>query len=170
MSDDNLIEALHEVEPWRVAGDSLDWDLAVFAYDVPADTVVMGVLIPAGLYTREVTGNGRHVTGHRWTDSDALIELLNTVDRRHYLFEHIAHAAPCFVATHKKAIHADADRALAAIEYDERDGGPLHDTPIRCWNDLRHDVDDRAYVQDAPCSPEAEAGAATAFFCIRHEH
>jgi hypothetical protein len=155
--DDYLVEALQQVEPWRVVGDSLDWERAVFAYDVPADTIVMGVVIPAGLYTREVTGDGRHVIAHRWTDRAALIELLNSVDQRHYLFDHIAHAATRFVAAHHNAIQADAQRALASLEHDERVGGPLHDAPIRCWYDLAGYVDDRAYIEDAPRGPGAAA-------------
>ena len=41
--DDHLVDALQGLQPWRAAGDSLDGDLALIAYDVPADTTVMGV-------------------------------------------------------------------------------------------------------------------------------
>jgi hypothetical protein len=146
VTDDDLVDALQGLQPWRAAGDSLDWDLALIAYDVPANTTVMGVPVPAGLYTREVTGDGRHVIAHLWTDRAALADRLDDVEKRHRLFVHIAHAAPRFVAAHTQQIRAGADRALALIERDERDGGPLYDAPIRCWHDLSRYVDDRRYI------------------------
>jgi hypothetical protein len=150
ITDDSLVEALHELEPWRATGDSLDWDLALIAYDVPADTTVLGVLVPAGLYTREVTRDGRHVIADRWTDRDALAHQLDEVERRHHLFLHIAHAEQRFVAAHTDAIHAGARQALTVIEGDERDGGALYDAPIRCWHDLNRYVDERRYIGDPP--------------------
>ena len=150
VTDDLVVDVLQGLEPWRSVGDSLDWDLALFAYDVPAGISVMDVPVTAGLYTREVTGDGRHVIAYRWTDRAALVERLDDVEKRHYLFEHIAHADPRFVAAHRDAIHADGDRALALIEGDERDGGPLYDAPIQCWHDLSRYVDDRCYVEELP--------------------
>jgi hypothetical protein len=157
VTDDLVVEVLQGLDPWRSVGDSLDWDLALFAYDVPADISVMGVPVPAGLYTREVTGDGRHVIAHRWTDRAALVERLDDVEKRHYLFEHIAHADPRFVAAHTDVIHADAERALALIEGDERDGGPLYDAAIRCWHDLSRYLGHRSYVEDLPRSNDVAA-------------
>jgi hypothetical protein len=157
VTDDLVIEVLQGLEPWRSVGDSLDWDLALSAYDVPADISVLGVRVPAGLYTREVTADGRHVIAHRWSDRLALVERLDDVEKRHYLFAHIAHADPRFIADHTQVIHADAQRALALIEGDERDGGPLHDAPIRCWHDLSRYVDQRPYVEDLPRSSDVAA-------------
>lgn len=150
VTDNYVIEALQSLPEWRVVGDSLDWELAVYAYDVPADIAVDGVIVPAGLYTREITVDGRHVIAHRWNDRAAREDLLDDVERRHHLFEHIAHAGHRFVAEHRRAIHADADRAFAMIESDEADGGPLHDASIRCWNDLIRHVNPCAYVEDLP--------------------
>jgi hypothetical protein len=147
---DDVADALQGLQPSRAAGDSLDWDLALFAYDVPTDIGVTGVCIPAGLYTREVTGGGRHVIAHRWSDREAWAERLDDVAERHYLFAHIAHADPRFVAAHTEAVQADADRVLALIERDERDGGPLYDAPTQCWHDLRRYVDEHAYLEDLP--------------------
>jgi hypothetical protein len=147
---DDVVDVLQELQPWRSVGDSLDWDLALFAYDVPAGISVRGVPLPAGLYTREVTGDGRHVIAHGWTDRAALVERLDDVEKRHFLFEHIAHADPRFVAAHRDAIHADAERALALIEGDERDDGSLYDAPIQCWHDLSRYGDDRRYVDYLP--------------------
>lgn len=157
VTDDLLIDALQGLEPWRSVGDSVDWEIALFAYDVPAVISVMGVPLPAGLYTREVTGDGRHVIAHRWTDRAALVELFDDVAKRHYLFEHIAHADPRFVAAHTDVIHADAERVLARIEGDERDGGPLYDAPIRCWYDLSRHVGQSFYFEDLPCSGDIAA-------------
>ena len=150
VTDDYVIEALQTLPEWRVVGDSLDWDVALYAYDVPADITVEGVLVPAGLYTREVTGDGRHVIAHRWNDRAAREELLDGVAKRHYLFEHIAHADARFVAAYQHEIHADAARAFAVIESDERGDGPLYDAPIRCWDDLSRYVDPGAYIEDVP--------------------
>jgi hypothetical protein len=157
VTDDLLIEALHGLEPWRSVGDSIDWEIALFAYDVPAAIEVQGVPVPAGLYTREVTGDGRHVIAHRWTNRAALVELLNDVEHRHFLFEHIAHAEPRFVAAHTDAIHEDAQRTLASIERDERADGRLHDALIRCWHDLARYIDERACIEDAPRGPSTAA-------------
>lgn len=157
VADDNLVEALQGLEPWRSVGDSLDWDCAVIAYDVPADISMKGVRVPAGLYTREVTGDGRHVIAHRWSDRASLIAHLDDVEKRHDLFAHIAHADPRFVAEHTQVIHADAQRTLALIEGDERDGGPLHDAAIRCWHDLSRYLGHRSYIEDLPRSNDVAA-------------
>jgi len=145
---DDVVEALQTLPPWRVVGDSLDWNLAVFAYDVAADITVEGVLVPAGLYTREVSGDGRRVIAHRWSDRRAREELLDDVAKRHHLFEHIAHADARLVAAHQHEIRADAARGFAVIQIDELEGGPLYDAPIRCWNDLSRYVDPGAYARD----------------------
>lgn len=150
VTDDLLIDALQGLQPWRSVGDSVDWEIALFAYDVPTDVRVQGVPIPAGLYVREVTGDGRHVIAQRWTDRAALIEHLNTVEHRHFLFEHITHADPRFVAAHTDAIHAHAVRVFALIEADERAGGPLHDATIRCWHDLSRHIGHCSYLQGLP--------------------
>jgi hypothetical protein len=150
VTDDYVLEALQTLPQWRVVGDSLDWELAVYAYDVPADIVVGAVTVPAGLYTREIAGDGRHVIAHRWNDRAAREELLDGVEKQHYMFEHIAHAGHRFVAEHRREIHADADRAFAMIESDEAKGGPLYDAPIRCWDDLIRRVIPGAYVEDLP--------------------
>lgn len=55
--DADVIDALTYLDVWRSAGDSLDWDVAVIVYDVPADVDVSGVRVPAGLYAREVTSD-----------------------------------------------------------------------------------------------------------------
>jgi hypothetical protein len=55
--DADVIDALTDLDVWRSAGDSLDWDVAVIVYDVPADVDVSGVRVPAGLYAREVTSD-----------------------------------------------------------------------------------------------------------------
>jgi hypothetical protein len=157
VTDDLVIDVLQGLEPWRSVGDSLDWDLALFAYNVPADISVFGVCVPAGLYTREVTVDGRHVIAQRWTDRLALVERLDDVELRHHLFTHIAHADPRFVAEHTDVIHAEAQRALALIEADERDGGPLYEAPIRCWHDLSRYVDQRRYVGDLPRAGDVAA-------------
>lgn len=148
--DDRLIEALQGLPPWRAVGDSVDWEIALIAYDVAADIEVEGVPVPAGLYVREVTGDGRHVIAHRWTDRAALVERLDDVEHRYFLFEHIAHADPRFVAAHADAIRADARRVLAWIAGDEGAGGPLYDAPIRCWYDLSRYLGRRSYVEDLP--------------------
>jgi hypothetical protein len=158
VTDEDLVEALQELQPWQAAGDSLDGDLALIAYDVPADITVAGVEVPAGLYTREVTGDGRHIISHRWSDRGALIDRLDAVAEHHYLFVHIAHAARRFAAAYTDAIHADAHRALALIERDERDGGPLYDARIRCWHDLSRYVDERCYVEE-----RARSGSVVAY-------
>lgn len=152
VTDDYVVEALQTLPEWRVVGDSLDWDLTVFAYDVAADITVEGVLVPAGLYTREVTVDGRHVIAHRWSDRLAREELLDDVAKRHYLFEHIAHTDARFIAAHQHEIHADAARAFAVVESDELEGGPLYDAPIRYWEDLSRYVDPFAYVENVPRS------------------
>lgn len=152
VTDDDVIEALQSLPQRRVVGDSLDGELALYAYDVPSDIVVGGGVVSAGLYTREITVDGRHVIAHRWSDRAAREELLDDVARRHYLFEHIAHACSRFVAAHRHQIHADAARAFAVIESDELEGGPLYDAPIRCWDDLSRYVDPGAYVEDLPRS------------------
>jgi len=157
VTDDLVVDVLQLLDPWRSVGDSLDWDLALIAYELPADISVSGVPVPAGLYTREVTSDGRHVIAHRWTDRTALIERLDDVEKRHHLFEHIAHADPRFVAAHTDAILADAQRALALIEDDERDGGPLYNAPIRCWHDLSRYVDQHAYVEELSRSNDIAA-------------
>jgi hypothetical protein len=148
VTDYRVIEMLQGLEPWRAVGDSVDWEIAVFAYDVPAGVDIDGIPVRPGLYTREVTGDGRTVTAHRWTDHDALVERLDQVEHRHVLFEHIAHAAPGFVAEHADAIHTYADRLLALIEGDEAAGRPLHDAVIRCWFDVGRYLDPRPYVED----------------------
>jgi hypothetical protein len=150
VTDDYVIEALQSLPEWRVVGDSLDWELAVYAYGVPAEMVVGGVIVPAGLYTREITVDGRHVIAHRWSDRAAREELLDDVEKQHYMFEHIAHADHRFVAGFRREINADADRAFAMIESDEAGGGPLYDAPIRCWDDLIRHVNPGAYVEDLP--------------------
>lgn len=150
VTDDLLIETLHGLPPWRAVGDSIDWEIALIAYDVPADIEVEGVPVPAGLYVREVTGDGRHVIAHRWTDRAALVERLDDVEHRHFLFEHIAHADPRFVAGHTDAIEADAQRVLAWIEDDEHAGGPLYDAPIRCWYDQSRYLGRRSYLENLP--------------------
>jgi hypothetical protein len=118
---------------------------------------VLGVRVPAGLYTREVTGDGRHVIAHRWSDRVSLIARLDDVEKRHDLFAHIAHADPRFVAEHTHVIRADAQRALALIEVDERDGGALYDAAIRCWHDLSRYLGHRSYVEDLPRSSDVAA-------------
>lgn len=150
VTDGLLIEALHGLPPWRSVGDSLDWEVAVFAYDVPPGVHVDGVPVPDGLYSREVTGDGRTVIAHRWVNRAALIDRLNAVEHRHLLFEHIDHADHRFVAAHTAAIHAGADRVLALIEHDERAGGRLYDAAIRCWHDLSRHLDPRSYIEGLP--------------------
>ena len=148
VTDDYVIEALPTLPQWRAVGDSLDWGLALFAYDVPADITVEGARVPAGLYTREVTVDGRHNIAHRWHDRAAREQLLDDVERRHYLFEHIDHADARYVVAHQQDIHADAARAFTVIETNELEGGRLHDAPIRCWHDLSRYVGPGAYVED----------------------
>jgi hypothetical protein len=148
VTDDLVVEALHELQPWRAAGDSVDWDIAVIAYDVPADTTITGVLVPAGLYTRDITGGGYHVIAHRWTDREALADRLDDVAQRHHQFVHIGHARPRFVAAHTAAIHAYAHAILTLIERDERAGGPLYDAPVRCWYDLPRYIDEHRYFDE----------------------
>ncbi|WP_432830840.1 hypothetical protein [Dactylosporangium sp. CA-092794] len=157
VTDDLVVEALHELEPWRGAGDSVDWELALIAYDVPADTMVSGVPVPAGLYTREVTGGGHHVIVHRWNDRAALVDRLDDIDRRHHLFGHIAYAGPRFVAANTTAIDAYAHGVLALIERDERAGGPLRDAPVRCWHDLSQYIDEGCYFEELRISADVEA-------------
>jgi hypothetical protein len=157
VTDDYVIEALRSLPEWRVVGDSLDWELAVYAYDVPADILAGGVIVPAGLYTREITVDGRHVLAHRWNDRAARENLLDDVENQHYMFEHIAHADHRFVAEHRREIHADADRAFAMIESDEAEGGLLYDAPIRCWDDLIQHVNLGVYVEDLARDGDTDA-------------
>jgi len=144
--DADVIDALQYLDVWRSAGDSLDWDIAVIAYDVPSDVDVLGVRVPAGLYAREVTRDGRHVIAQRWTDRDALNVRLADVEARYAAHLHIAHARPGFVAAHTADIERYARAVIALVEVDERDGGPLYDAPVRCWHDLHHHVDENAYT------------------------
>jgi hypothetical protein len=144
--DADVIDALQYLDVWRSAGDSLDWDVAVIVYDVPTTVDVVGVRVPAGLYAREVTGDGRHVIAHRWTDRDALNVRLADVEARHAAYLHIVHARPVFVGAHAAEIDRYARAVIALIEADERDGGPLHDAPVRCWHDLHHHVDENEYI------------------------
>lgn len=144
---DDIAEALGELPEWRAAGDSVDWDIALIAYDVPEDTVVTAVPIPAGLYTRQVTGGGYLVVAQRWNDRDALVDRLDDIEKRHTMFVHIAHAPARFVAAHQTAINAYADGVLALIERDERADGPLYDVSVRCWDDLARHVDEDGYLE-----------------------
>ncbi|MEU7874265.1 hypothetical protein [Dactylosporangium sp. NPDC049140] len=169
VTDDRLAEALHELEPWRGAGDSVDWDLALIAYDVPADTVIAGVPIPAGLYTREITGDGYHVIAHRWTDRTALADRLDDIERRHHQFEHIDHARPQFVAIHTAAIHAYAHRMLALIERDERAGGVLYDVAVRCWHDLNPHLGADRYADELRISGNVGAYDEDEFVTAVHD-
>jgi hypothetical protein len=157
VTDDYLIEALQTLPQWRGVGDSLDWDVALFACDVPTDLTIEGVLVPAGLYTREVTGDGRQVIAHRWSERAAREDLLDEVQKRHYLFEHIDHAHPRFVTAHQHEIHSVAARAFAVIESDELEGRPLYDALIGCWDDLSRYVDQYAYVEGLPPSSAVAA-------------
>jgi hypothetical protein len=108
----------------------------VITYEVPSDVEVMGVWVPAGLYTREVTGGGRHVIAYRWTDRDAQHVGLADIDARHAAYLHIVHARPGFVTAHAAEIDRYARAVVALMEADERDCGPLYDAPVRCWHDL----------------------------------
>ncbi|MGI5243348.1 hypothetical protein [Dactylosporangium sp. CA-139066] len=148
VTDDLVVDALQGLQPWRAAGDSVDWALALIAYEVPADTIIAGVPVPAGLYTREITRGGYHVIAHRWTDRAALADRLDDIEHRHHLFLHIAHARPRFVAAHTAAIHAYAHGVLALIERDERAGEPLHDVTVRCWHDLSRHVEQHRYFDE----------------------
>ena len=142
----DVVDTLQYLDAWRSAGDSLDWDIAVIAYDVQADIAVHGVRVPAGLYTREVTGDGRHVIALRWTDRDALTQQLADIEERHAAHLHIDHARPGFVAAHAAEIDRHARAVIALVEADERDGGPLHDAAVRCWHDLHNHVDTNDYT------------------------
>jgi hypothetical protein len=148
VTDYRVIEMLQELQPWRSVGDSVDWEIAVFAYDVPGGVDIDGIPVRPGLYTREVTGDGRTVTAHRWTDGDALVDRLDQVEHQHFLFEHIDHAGRRFVTDHTDAIHDHAGRVLALIEADEAADGPLYDAAVRCWLDLSTYLDPRPYVED----------------------
>jgi hypothetical protein len=157
--DADMIDALTYLDVWRSAGDSLDWDIAVIAYDVPTDVDVLGVRVPAGLYTREVTGDGRHVIAHRWTDRDALHVRLADVETRHAAYLHIVNARPGFVAAHAAEIDRYARAVIALVETDERDGGPLYDAPVRCWHDLHRHVDENGYTDSVGVPWGADAVA-----------
>jgi hypothetical protein len=157
--DPDVIDALTYLDVRRSAGDALDWDVAVIAYDVATDVDALGVRVPAGLYTREVTGDGRHVIAHRWTDRDALNVRLADVEARHAAYLHIAHARPGFVAAHAAEIDRYARAVIALVEADERDGGPLHDAPVRCWHDLHRHVDENEYTDSVGVPWGAEAVA-----------
>jgi hypothetical protein len=147
VTDAVLIDVLQGLRPWRSVGDSVDWELALFAYDVPPGVHVAGVPVPPGVYTREVTGDGRTVIAHRWINHAALVDVLDRVEQRHFLFEHIDHADSRFVAAHTDALHMAADQVLALIEADETADGPLHDAAIRCWHDLNTRLDPRPYIE-----------------------
>jgi hypothetical protein len=67
---------------------------------------------PAGLYTREVTGDGRHVIAHRWTDRDALTARLPDIDARHAAHLHIDHARPA--TRHRRVRHRCHPRTCCA--------------------------------------------------------
>jgi hypothetical protein len=144
--DADVIDALAYLDVLRSAGDSLDRDGALIAYDVPTEVDVLGVRVPGGLYTREVTGDGRHVIARRWTDRDALTARLADIEARHAAHLHITQARPAFVKAHAARIERYARAVIALVETDERDGRPLHDAPVRCWHDLHHHVDENDYI------------------------
>jgi hypothetical protein len=46
VTDAVLIDVLQGLQAWRSVGDSVDWELALFAYDVPPGVHVAGVPVP----------------------------------------------------------------------------------------------------------------------------
>jgi hypothetical protein len=159
VGDTYVRDALAYLPAWRAARDSLDRDIAVIAYDVPTEVAVRGTRVPAGLYTREVTGDGRAVVAHRWTERAALVTYLADIEAGRAAHLHVAHARRGFVAAHASEIERCARAVMALIERDERDGGPLHDAMVRCWLDLHRYVDDSGYIDGAgvPCGVDATA-------------
>ncbi|GLL03734.1 hypothetical protein [Dactylosporangium matsuzakiense] len=157
MTDPREAEALHELEPWRAAGDSVDWDLAVLASIVTAGTTIAGVHVPAGHDTRSITGGGYHITTRAWPDRDALTRRLDAVDDRHHRAVHIAHADARTVTAHTAVIDACARGVPKLIGRDARDGGPLDAVPVRCWHDLDGHVDGYRYLDEVlPAGPHDE--------------
>jgi hypothetical protein len=68
---DELAEALQGIEESYGTGDGMD-GVGASAYVITEPVVSYGMTIPAGLYTREISDDGKHVIGLRWTDADAM--------------------------------------------------------------------------------------------------
>lgn len=73
---DDLCEALQGIEETYGSGDGMD-GVGVSAYVVTEPIVSYGVTIPVGLYTRDISDDGKHVIGLIWTDADAMRAYVN---------------------------------------------------------------------------------------------
>ncbi len=78
---DELSEALQGIEETYGAGDGMD-GVGASAYVITEPVVSYGVTIPAGLYTREVSDDGKHVIALSWTDADAMRAYVDRVPQQ----------------------------------------------------------------------------------------